>query len=303
MIIRPSVEPAADWSSQSPLRDLQDVPDHRQHGRRVDEERGHLLVGDVGGHRPGLPARGSTAYSAQFPPAWLMTATRFPVTSRPSRPGPASSTTPTPSKPGVAGRVGQHAVPAADDQQVGRIDRAGDHPDPDLARPRLGLGDVADLEHLGGLAELFEDGSPSSRICVSVGRVGPGSRTGRSGYPNRDAVEPTRIRRTRQELPTMPTDDPLVTTDWLEDHLGDPDVRVVDIRGYVTTRPGRARRRGGDYRGAPDEYRAGAHPRRRLRRLDARHRRPRRPRPGPDRRARTGSPRRWPSAGSATRPT
>src|SRR4051794_33808698 len=31
--------------------------------------------------------------------------------------------------------------------------------------------------------------------------------------------------------------DPLITTDWLEAHLGDPGLRVVDIRGYVITRP------------------------------------------------------------------
>src|SRR4051812_20176447 len=30
--------------------------------------------------------------------------------------------------------------------------------------------------------------------------------------------------------------EPLVTTEWLEAHLHDPDLRVVDIRGYVTTR-------------------------------------------------------------------
>jgi thiosulfate/3-mercaptopyruvate sulfurtransferase len=27
--------------------------------------------------------------------------------------------------------------------------------------------------------------------------------------------------------------EPLVTTDWLAEHLDDPGVRVVDIRGYV----------------------------------------------------------------------
>jgi thiosulfate/3-mercaptopyruvate sulfurtransferase len=49
----------------------------------------------------------------------------------------------------------------------------------------------------------------------------------------------------------------LVTTDWLADHLGDPDLCVVDMRGYVVTRaiePGVDR---AEYRGARDEYRAG----------------------------------------------
>ncbi len=50
--------------------------------------------------------------------------------------------------------------------------------------------------------------------------------------------------------------DPIVTTDWLEAHLHDPDVRVVDIRGYVTTRPESPGVEVATYRGAPDEYRA-----------------------------------------------
>jgi thiosulfate/3-mercaptopyruvate sulfurtransferase len=51
--------------------------------------------------------------------------------------------------------------------------------------------------------------------------------------------------------------DLLVTTDWLEDHLRDPDVRVVDMRGYVTTKPESPGVEVATYRGAPDEYRAG----------------------------------------------
>lgn len=53
------------------------------------------------------------------------------------------------------------------------------------------------------------------------------------------------------------TIDPLVTTDWLEEHLHDPDLRVVDMRGYVTTRPIAPGVDEATYRGAPDEYRAG----------------------------------------------
>ncbi len=51
--------------------------------------------------------------------------------------------------------------------------------------------------------------------------------------------------------------DPIVTTDWLEDHLADPTVRVVDIRGYVITRPDGPGVEVATYRGAPEEYRAG----------------------------------------------
>ncbi|HEX8203466.1 MAG TPA: rhodanese-like domain-containing protein, partial [Isosphaeraceae bacterium] len=55
----------------------------------------------------------------------------------------------------------------------------------------------------------------------------------------------------------MPAADPLVTTDWLEAHLGDPEVRVVDMRGYVITRPVEPGVEEATYRGAPEEYLAG----------------------------------------------
>ncbi|WP_435006226.1 sulfurtransferase [Tundrisphaera lichenicola] len=51
--------------------------------------------------------------------------------------------------------------------------------------------------------------------------------------------------------------DPLVTTEWLQEHLGDPSVRVVDIRGYVATRPVAPGVEEATYRGAPEEYAAG----------------------------------------------
>ena len=54
----------------------------------------------------------------------------------------------------------------------------------------------------------------------------------------------------------MPVD-PLVTTDWLQEHLGDPGIRVVDIRGYVATRPVGPGVEEATYRGAPEEYAAG----------------------------------------------
>ena len=51
--------------------------------------------------------------------------------------------------------------------------------------------------------------------------------------------------------------EPIVTTEWLEDHLDDPAVRVVDIRGYVSTKPDGPGVEVATYRGAPEEYRAG----------------------------------------------
>jgi thiosulfate/3-mercaptopyruvate sulfurtransferase len=58
-------------------------------------------------------------------------------------------------------------------------------------------------------------------------------------------------------MPDSAQSDPLVTTDWLEAHLSDPGVRVVDMRGYVVTK---AVGEGGEealYRGAPEEFLAG----------------------------------------------
>src|SRR4051794_21187262 len=51
--------------------------------------------------------------------------------------------------------------------------------------------------------------------------------------------------------------DLLVTTDWLEEHLADPELRVVDMRGYVTTRPLEPGVEEATYRGAFEEYLAG----------------------------------------------
>src|SRR5215211_2871770 len=50
------------------------------------------------------------------------------------------------------------------------------------------------------------------------------------------------------------TDDPLVTVDWLAEHLRDQDLRVVDIRGYVKkTDLGEGRQRA-EYLAAREEY-------------------------------------------------
>ncbi len=48
--------------------------------------------------------------------------------------------------------------------------------------------------------------------------------------------------------------DPLVSTDWLAAHLSDPKVRVVDMRGYVTTRVVEPGVEEATYRGAEEEY-------------------------------------------------
>jgi thiosulfate/3-mercaptopyruvate sulfurtransferase len=51
--------------------------------------------------------------------------------------------------------------------------------------------------------------------------------------------------------------EPLVTTDWLNAHLDDPAVRVVDIRGYVVTRSVAPGVEEATYQGAEGEYLAG----------------------------------------------
>jgi thiosulfate/3-mercaptopyruvate sulfurtransferase len=51
--------------------------------------------------------------------------------------------------------------------------------------------------------------------------------------------------------------EPLVTTAWLAEHLAVPAVRVVDIRGSVTTRAIAPGVEEATYRGAIDEYRSG----------------------------------------------
>jgi thiosulfate/3-mercaptopyruvate sulfurtransferase len=52
----------------------------------------------------------------------------------------------------------------------------------------------------------------------------------------------------------MPGFDPLLTTDWLEGHLHDGDVRVVDIRGYVKKTDLGDGRQEAEYLAAPGEY-------------------------------------------------
>lgn len=51
--------------------------------------------------------------------------------------------------------------------------------------------------------------------------------------------------------------DSLVSTEWLAEHLGEPALRVVDIRGYVKTTDLGQGRQHADYIGAKDEYNVG----------------------------------------------
>jgi thiosulfate/3-mercaptopyruvate sulfurtransferase len=49
---------------------------------------------------------------------------------------------------------------------------------------------------------------------------------------------------------------PLVSTQWLEDHLHEPNLRVLDIRGSVSTRPVEPGVEEATYRGATEDFRA-----------------------------------------------
>ncbi len=48
--------------------------------------------------------------------------------------------------------------------------------------------------------------------------------------------------------------EPLVSCEWLSDRLGQPDLRIVDMRGHVRTRPLAEGVEAADYLGARDEY-------------------------------------------------
>jgi len=52
-------------------------------------------------------------------------------------------------------------------------------------------------------------------------------------------------------------DDGLVSTEWLATHRHDPDLRIVDMRGSVTTRPIEPGVEAATYQGAREEYLAG----------------------------------------------
>ena len=52
----------------------------------------------------------------------------------------------------------------------------------------------------------------------------------------------------------METPDSLITTDWLKEHLDEPGLRVVDIRGYVKKRDLGEGRQEAEYLAARDEY-------------------------------------------------
>jgi len=51
--------------------------------------------------------------------------------------------------------------------------------------------------------------------------------------------------------------DSLVSAAWVEAHLGDPALRVIDIRGYVNSRDIGGGQQVANYAGAPEEYAAG----------------------------------------------
>src|SRR5215212_506007 len=102
----------------------------------------------------------------------------------------------------------------------------------------------------------------------STGVLGVGSRASktfcRTRWSRDASAKTTRTRPACSPKPTpasapssrssMQNFDPLVTTDWLADHLQDDNVRVVDIRGYVKKTDLGEGRQKAEYLGARDEY-------------------------------------------------
>src|SRR5215217_3007716 len=66
--------------------------------------------------------------------------------------------------------------------------------------------------------------------------------------------KPTPANTTYSRSKLMENFDPLTTTGWLAEHLNGPDVRVVDIRGYVKKTDLGGGRQRAEYVGAREEY-------------------------------------------------
>jgi thiosulfate/3-mercaptopyruvate sulfurtransferase len=69
--------------------------------------------------------------------------------------------------------------------------------------------------------------------------------------------ELAQIRIMEYEMPASILSDSLVSTEWLADQLNDPQLRIVDIRGYVNTTDLGGGRQRAEYVAAADEYSAG----------------------------------------------
>ena len=136
------------------LGDGQDMPHHRQHGGRVDEEGRGLLVGDVVRDGPCLPSGDDCEFGPVSP---LGVDHHDPLSferqqpaeqSRPDLVDDADSF-----KAGRRRQLGQDAISTLDDHHVRRIDRTGNHPHANLAGPGMGVRYVADLQDIRGLTE------------------------------------------------------------------------------------------------------------------------------------------------------
>ena len=144
------------------------MPHHGQHGRRVDEKRRGLLIGNVGGDGASLTGRDHGIFGPVAPGRVdRRHALALHPAAEQARPGLIDDAHAL--EPRRGGQPGKDSVTPADHQQVGRIDRAGDHPDPDLARPRLREGNVANAQNLGRITKPLENGGFHS---LSLARAG-----------------------------------------------------------------------------------------------------------------------------------
>ena len=325
MIIRPSVEPAADWSSHAPLGTARTC--------RVMAITVAGLTKKVAACSSGMssgtgrsPCR-DDGELGPVAPLGLIDNDALALDEPAEQARPDLINDPDPLEARRRRQTRKDPVTTLDDHQVGRIDRAGNHPNADFAGTGLGIRDLADAEHLGRFTEGIEYSGFHSGILNEIEtlpdrlagielrqarRANPWERTSRrlsydlrarSSRPHSKRAGSLMLPRNRSRTTLFMATELLVSTDWLAEHLSDPGVRVVDIRGYVVTKPLEPGVEQAEYRGAP-------------RRIPGRPISPARSSstglaisstlmiPSPPRsRRRSDSPRQWRVGGSATTPT
>ncbi len=292
MIIRPSVEPAADWSSHSPLGTARMCRAIASTRGRVDEIGGGLLVGDVVRDRPRLPRRDDGELG---PVAPLRVdhhdSLALDEPAEQARPDLVDDADPLEAR--RRRQIRQDAVSTLNHQQVRRIDRAAIIRTRTSPGPGLGSGTSRTRSTSAGSPKVSKTAAFMQIVLVGSSRSG---RTGRdksnrvqvlgddglAGYLN-----DLRARSSRPHSGWV-----RILTGSIETTFMAADLLVVDrLAGGTPERPERPRRRHAGIRGDPAgragrragrlsgrtrRIPGGAHPRRGLHRLDDRHHRPRR---------------------------
>ena len=131
---------------------------HSQHGCRIDEVGGGLVIRDVIGNRPGLPRGNDSVFS---PVASLGVDRDDPLSLDESTDQARADFVDDSDAFEARSRRqrGQNTITAFDDHHVRRIHRALDHSDADFAGARMRVRDLSNLQDLSGIAEFLEDSS------------------------------------------------------------------------------------------------------------------------------------------------